>query len=343
MPEVFYNTIKSVLVQRDIQESNHSNEMSHMKPSPEYLNFPRPDNEQLVFSVVQNLDNHKLVPQMIELRKEAQSFWSVAEARRADRHAHLSEILRSRNKDNTVLVMTLNRGFSDLLRNWIKSCDVNGIEVRSWTLIVALDSETAALIEAEGFAVYCDEQSYGQHQEQAVGAYGDNAFARLMFPKTGVVQDLLNLGYDVLFQDVDIIWNKDPLDILLRADRKSLDAQFMYDGPNIYYAPLHVNSGFFFLRNTQRSREFWTMVYENFDKMLFLRSQQRVINIILLGRFFRGLKLDVLPENDIANGHLFHIENIDGLPPDPYVVHVSWTSNIAHKMEKYRMAGLWYL
>ena len=314
-----------------------------MKQAPRYRNFPRPDEERLVFPLVQNLNDHELVPQMAKFRKEARSLWSVWEDRREARQAELSRILKHRNKDNVVLVMTLNQGFSDLLLNWIKSCDLNGIEVRSWTLIVALDTETAASFEAEGFAVYCDANSYGAQRGLAVGEYGDHAFIRMMFPKTAVVQDLLELGYDVLFQDVDIIWKKDPSEILLRADRKHLDAQFMYDGPNAYYAPLHVNSGFFFLRNTRHSREFWNMVYQNYDKMFYLGGQQRVVNTVLVGRFFRGLQLDVLPENDFTNGHLFHIENMDSLPADPYVVHVSWTSNLAHKMKKYHMAGLWYI
>ena len=308
-----------------------------------HLSFPRPQHERLVFPMVQNFDDPKLVPQIARHQKEARSLLRVSESRRGAREARLSEILKHRNKNNLVLVMTLNRGFSELLLNWIKSCDMNGIEVRSWTLIVALDATTAECFEAQGFAVYCDEQSYGEQQETAAGEYGDQAFVRMMFPKNAVVQDLLNLGYDVLFQDVDIVWKKDPSPLLLRADRKSLDAQFMYDGPNIYYAPLHVNSGFFYLRNTPKSREFWTTVYQNFDKILFLRSQQRVVNIILVGRFFRGLQLDVLAEKDFANGHLFSIENTDGLPEDPYVIHISWTSNLAHKIKKYHLAGLWYL
>jgi hypothetical protein len=343
MPASFHQKITNILVERANEEKKSGATTSELTQIPLHRHFPRPDHETLVFPVVQNLNNHKQVPGMEEISERAGVFWSVAEAMRDAREENLAKILKDRNRKKTVLVMTLNRGFTDLLLNWIKSCDMNGIEVRSWTLIVAMDKYTASIIEAEGFAVYCDEQSYGDQQEEAAGAYGDRIFAHMMFPKTLVVQDLLNLGFDVLFQDVDIVWKKDPLELLLRDDRKYLDAQFMYDGPNIFYAPFHANSGFFFLRNTQPCREFWTMVYENFDKMLYMRSQQRVINHILLGRYFRGLQLDILAEKDIANGHLFNSEEMNRLPPDPYVIHVSWTKNIAHKMKKYKLAGLWYL
>ena len=177
----------------------------------------------------------------------------------------------------------------------------------------------------------------------AVEEFGDDDFGRLMFPKTAVVQDLLSIGYDVLFQDVDVVWLKDPYDFLLSADRRMLDAQFMYDGPNSHYAPLHVNSGFFFLRNSPHCRDFWRLVHRNYDKVCHYGSQQRVVNMILVHRYFQGLKLDVLPEADFANGHLFTWDNVSGLPQDPYVIHCSWTSNLAHKMKKYRLAGLWYL
>jgi hypothetical protein len=65
--------------------------------------------------------------------------------------------------------------------------------------------------------------------------------------------------------------------------------------------------------------------------------------MLLVSRYFRGLKLDILPEADFANGHLFTNRDVSRLPPDPYVIHCSWTRNLEHKMEKYRLARLWYL
>ena len=51
------------------------------------------------------------------------------ESRKRQRRRRLFELLGSHNRNNLVLVMTLNKGHSDLLLNWIRSCDEHGIEV----------------------------------------------------------------------------------------------------------------------------------------------------------------------------------------------------------------------
>jgi hypothetical protein len=278
-----------------------------------------------------------------QLGDESRHLWEQWSAARGERERELGRLLDHGHRDNTVLVMTLNRGFTDLLLNWVASCDHHGIEVRSWTLIVALDTATAGLFESMGFAVYCDETSYGSQSMDPAKVYGDPVFTRMMFPKTAVVRDVLDLGFDVLFQDVDVIWKRDPGQMLFHPQRQALDVQFMYDGPNRIYQPLHANTGFFHLRNTAATVTFWNLVCQHFDEVLRLRSQQRVVNVILAALAGRDLAVDILPEAEFANGHLFSLENPHGLPDDPYVVHCSWTKNIEHKLEKYRLAGLWYL
>lgn len=265
------------------------------------------------------------------------------ESRKKQRRRRLFQLLGGHHKNNLVLIMTLNRGHSDLLLNWIRSCDRNGIEVRPWTVVFALDSDTEKLVKEHGFAVYTDADSYGDPPQEAARRFGDRTFLGLMFPKTAIVQDALELGYDVLFQDVDLVWKKDPLPYLLQQSLRVLDAQFMYDGPNRNHGPLHANSGFFLLRNTPPSRKLWELVFDHFDKVLHYHSQQRVVNCVLLNRFFKDLKLGILPEHDFANGHLFSPTDASRLPEDPYVVHCSWTSNIQQKVEKLKRAGLWYL
>ena len=268
---------------------------------------------------------------------------SSFEFNRGKRHATLSKILNQQYVNNIVLVMMVNFGFMDMFLNWVRSCEANNIDPRSWALIFALDSESGRQVEELGFAVFVDETSYGKQSKEAAKNFGDNNFVRLMFAKTAIVQDVLLLGYHVLFQDADVIWKKDPSDFLFHPTRQEFDAQFMYDGPNQWYEPLHANSGFFFLRNTPESKTFWNMVFKNYDKILHYQSQQKVVNIVLLSRFFRGLKLDILEERDFANGHLFCEDKPLKLPQNPYVIHCSWTKNIQDKINKYKNANLWYL
>lgn len=248
-----------------------------------------------------------------------------------------------KNKHGVVLVMIMNFGFMAMFENWVRACELHGIDPRTWALIFVFDPKSARQIEEFGFSVFYDEKSYGDQPASASEKFGDKNFSRLMFAKTAIVQDVLLLGYHVLFQDADMIWKKDPLDFFLYPFRSELDAQFMYDGPNPHYEPLHANSGFFFLKNTVETRNFLNMIFENYDKILHYGSQQKVVNIVLLSRMFRGLQIDILPEKDFANGHLFCEGRPIRLPEDPYVIHCSWTRNVQHKIEKYKNANFWYL
>ena len=193
-----------------------------------------------------------------------------------------------------VLVMTANAGYNDMFTNWVRSCDRAGISVRDWSLFFAADDAAAKNAENLGFRVFTDVRSYGEMPTKAVGSFGDADFRLLMFQKTAVVHDVVELGFDILFQDVDVVWRKDPRDLLLTGEPDRWDLRFMYDGDN----PIHGQS---------------------------------------------DLAIDILPEEQFANGHLFSIDEPSHLPDDPYVIHCSWTSNIVHKIQKYRREGLWYL
>ncbi len=262
----------------------------------------------------------------------------AAEAQR--RRHELGALLARGARNNVVLVMMVNRGYKDLFNNWIRSCDINGIEVRFWSILFAVDEEAAANGEGQGFRTYLDAISYGDQPCDAVKVFGDRDFRRLMFQKTAIVHDVLSLGYDVLLQDVDMIWRKDPLPYLLDAAALDLDARFMFDGRNPLHAPLHANTGFFLLRNRPATRRFWERALSSYAEMARRGSQQSVINALLAED---ELRVDILPEAHFANGHLFSIDKPSRLPPDPYVIHCSWTGNREQKLVKYKREGLWYL
>jgi hypothetical protein len=265
------------------------------------------------------------------------------EKERPKRQHKLGLLLSQQNQQNVVLVMMVNQGHLDVFRNWVRSCDDRGIEVRSWTLVFTVDADAAQSVEQLGFTSYTDPVSYGDQNKEAVKAFGDLQFRALMFQKTAIVKDVLDLGYRLLFQDVDVVWMKDPLPYFLTPSYQRFDARFMYDGQNKMHAPLHVNTGFFWLNPTPKTIRFWNAVLMHYDLILASGSQQKVVNQIIVGHLFKGLKVNILPEKDFANGHLFSIRSTVRLPKDPYVIHCSWTHNIEHKIKKYKFAGLWYL
>jgi hypothetical protein len=259
---------------------------------------------------------------------------------RARRRAALETLARGAERESVRLVMVGNEGFLDIFENWVRSCDRHGIEVRSWSLFFAADPAAQRGAEALGFRSYFDPDSYGELPSPAAEAFADASFRRLMFLKSAAVLDALELGQDVLFQDVDLVWFRDPLPWLLDPSRRPLDAQFMDDGANPAYFPFHANTGFFLLRNRPAVLRLWRRVVASTQRILDCGSQQRVVNEELP---LSSLRLGILPPEDFANGHLWHSDGRNRLPPNPFVTHCSWTKNREHKIEKYRQQGLWYL
>jgi Nucleotide-diphospho-sugar transferase len=106
------------------------------------------------------------------------------------------------------------------------------------------------------------------------------------------------LGYDFLFQDVDIIWYKNPLEYF----RDPTNAAHQYDvffqddgGHSIRYAPYSANSGFYFVRHNDRTRHFLTSLLMAGDLVLETDSHQQAL-IALLNEHVSlyGLKAKVL-------------------------------------------------
>ena len=93
----------------------------------------------------------------------------------------------------------------------------------------------------------------------------------------------LLLGYDVLFQDVDIVWltpDRDPLRFFQDESSKlsHFDVIFQHDGANsIRYAPYSANSGFYYARANKRTQYLFTSLLYHSDLIMTWDSHQQVL------------------------------------------------------------------
>lgn len=117
----------------------------------------------------------------------------------------LKELLEKRNvvRDNTVVVLTVNAGQSELLSNQICAARSRGIDTGN-VLVFPTDEESYKLATGLGVATYFDEKNLGVLPSGEAKAYGDKIFANMMYAKVLCVLYVSLLGHDVLFQDVDI-------------------------------------------------------------------------------------------------------------------------------------------
>lgn len=241
-----------------------------------------------------------------------------------------------------VIATTCDHRFAALFENWAASCDRSQIDVRSKTIVFATDEQAFERAQALGFVAYYDVDSELLDDMGHSTAYGSAQWTKFMFHQNWVIKKVLQLGVDVLFQDADLVWHKNPIPLLARRARSGADVQAMYDGPNGRFQPLFANSGFMYFRNTHRVRAFWDEVYARHDMVAHYRSQQEPLNVLLAVHAQRGLEVQVLDEERFANGHLYTGGRLKP-PPAPWVVHHSWTETLQQKLERYRAHGMWYV
>jgi hypothetical protein len=276
------------------------------------------------------------------IRERCNRVYALQAADRERLRATVPELIRRLDLTTGVLTaMTCDHRFALLLENWAASCDRAGIDCRESTVVFPTDPRAHAHVETLGFVSYFDAESRCLSAMTDSAIYGDHAWTAHMFHQNWVIANLLELPADVLFQDVDLIWRKDPRPFLVEQANAGADIQAMYDGPNSRFQPLYANSGFMYLRNSNRVRSFWAEVYARHEMVAYYHSQQQPLNVLLATYAHRGLDVRILDEERFANGHRYCGGRTP--PPDPWVVHNSWTADLAEKRRRYEANDLWFL
>lgn len=244
------------------------------------------------------------------------------------------------------IVMVANEGVMDLLLNFICSAEEVDLDLKSIVVFVG-NEDSIELVENLGAnAIYSP--ALGSMPKNAANAYLDKTFARIMWFKTTSVYLALTAGYNVLFQDVDLVWLKNPYLYLLALKQ---DMVFMDDGQiSPRYTPYYVNSGFYFVNYNERTLYL-------FEKMMKCGAseigkshshQQVLIRHISEAHHFSALSVWVLARNIFPSGQTYHenkklVKKIQTRIFRPYVFHMCWTDNRENKIVYFKDVGLWYL
>lgn len=171
------------------------------------------------------------------------------------------------------------------------------------------------------------------------------------------VQLVSMLGYNFLFQDVDVVWFKNPLDYFLLGEAateyRDIDIFFQDDGGHsVRYAPYSANSGFYYVRNSDLTRNFLTSILMSGDMVLRANSHQQALVAILSEHVsLYGLKVKVFARNtpNFPGGYQYHLKSGEYMKAfysgkvHPYIFHMSWTHNKENKLLFFKQMGEWYV
>lgn len=126
-------------------------------------------------------------------------------------------------KQKPIVVLAVNSGVLDLVLNFLCSARRSNINLDT-LLVFAGDPKVVTTMNSVGVASFHHE-ALGKFPDKAAKAYGDNTFTNMMWLKVVSVYFVLRLGWDVLFQDADLVWWRDPLPYFMNEPNQ-YDAYF---------------------------------------------------------------------------------------------------------------------
>ena len=182
----------------------------------------------------------------------------------------------------------------------------------------------------------------------------DETFTSMMFAKVVCVQLISSLGYDLLFQDVDVVWFKNPLEYFHDENNEfhDFDMYFQDDGAHgNRYAPTSANSGFYYVRNNPLTKYMMVSLLYHGDMIIESGSHQEALIQIMAEHSSQfGLRVKVLDREmkTFPGGFQFHrrkglMKQIFSGEVVPEIFHMSWTANKKDKKKYLEQMGQWYV
>ncbi|KAL7539259.1 hypothetical protein ACHAXR_010753 [Thalassiosira sp. AJA248-18] len=264
--------------------------------------------------------------------------------------SRLNQLLQKMNQ-KAIVVLTCNHGQSELLMNFACSARARGFDLRN-VLVFPTDLETKELAEGLGLTTFYEESLMASIPKAEAASYGDSVFTSVMFAKVLCVQLVNELGYDLLFQDADVVWYKDPLDYFHDKSLPEFDMYFQDDGSRQErYTPYSANTGFYFIRSNDKTRHFFRHLLYSADLIDAWKSHQQVLIAMLAEHnSLMGLTVKIFAKEteEFPGGLQYHrkteaMKKIMSGVSNAYIFHMSWTQNKDNKLKFFQQMGEWYL
>jgi hypothetical protein len=233
---------------------------------------------------------------------DLQSYLSIYEDARENLRPIADKVARGGTVDGElgpIVVMVANHGQSQFFINFVCAAKSRGLDI-SRVLLFATDQETYHLAESMGIAVFYDDRVFASIPSGAAIDYHDMNYGRIMMSKVYCVHLINSMGYDLLFQDIDLVWYKNPLDYFKTIAPQDFDMYFQHDGEHHpeRFAPLAANTGFYYVRHNERTEHFFSVFVRMGDLVIFDKSHQAALSTLANEHMsLRGLRVKVLAKD----------------------------------------------
>ncbi|XP_075656945.1 uncharacterized protein At4g15970-like [Castanea sativa] len=211
--------------------------------------------------------------------------------------ARLEKVLKdAAMKDKTVILTTLNDAWAtpnSVIDLFLESFRIGDRTRRllDHLVIVALDQKAFArclVIHTHCFSLVSEGVDF--HQE---AYFMTPDYLKMMWRRIDFLRSVLEMGYNFVFTDADIMWFRDPFPrFYLDADFQIACDHFVGDSDDVQNRP---NGGFNYVKSNNRSIEFYKFWYSSHETYPGYHDQD-VLNIIKFHPFIMeiGLKMKFL-------------------------------------------------
>lgn len=171
-------------------------------------------------------------PNLIDESKNmaVKNFKDIYKSTKKKRHNKLLNLLISNNikpyNNYPLIIMVMNGGYGLLFYNWVCSLENHNLNyIKKQTLIIATDNKAKNIAIKSGFNIIYElnfmknaglnigKETYSG-MEAKFGKLG-NSYNYLVSLQIAIISDLIELNYNILFQDIDIVWIKDPIPYII--------------------------------------------------------------------------------------------------------------------------------
>lgn len=264
---------------------------------------------------------------------------------------HLTPVVKRIAKNNTIVIMTCNFGQRMLLVNFVCSSRAKGIDLGN-LLVFATDMKTLEVAQELGLTAFYDEVIFRSIPMHAAKLYGHLDFGEVMWAKVIVAHIASMLNYDFIFQDVDVVWYKNPMEYFHDSSNDMLrkyDIFFEEDGNRqLRFAPLSANSGFYYARNNDRTRYVFTSLLFSAYTLSGRSHQESLIALLTESTSLFALKVKILHVEDFSGGREYHMnpsfmKHFISKRKTPWIFHMCWTKNKDDKISYLKQMGMWHV
>jgi len=257
------------------------------------------------------------------------------------------------NQKDIVLV-TINYGYAFLFVNWVCSVKRLGLDPKNFTLVIVAEKKSAELAKQMGFR-FVSVRDWLRHKSKSISTkametFGLGDYKWIAGIMNLYLTDLIDLGYNVLMQDADVTWNRNPMPYLVSSDNYDIllveDITLKHEEderPRLL--DKQRNGGFLFYQNNCRTRIYAATLRNCIVHIFWRRSDQVIMNRLLESYRFKGIQVGYLPRDLFLNGNRwkpYGLQQKEHVPWNPYIFHASWTQDMNDKILKFVSVSQWY-